>query len=452
MSAQLATERQWNSLAAKQKIKDSDLAKALALYGKADEEDPAAQVAALEKVEKCAEALKKENKKNKDAVDSLDKMLSEVDKVRKKAEAEAKKKKDDDDEDEGEDDAEIAEYKADLGKKLVTALNQVKSRAPGELAPGTEAGPQLKFAAYLVGRNAALLVAKKTGGAAKKLLIQISGGVSGGKHLKGECIFEKNAHTFVLEKLAPGLAKKFVRSLRDTTGKKYKVRVRTFDGSAELDDETDIDPDAAPEAGSPLPPSPPQMPAPPAQDADLAAAYRERLTAIMPALQRALKEQLGDTGKIRALMEFIREKAGAGNFTSALQALVALEKLLGATGTAQAVSPEPATSVTDSTAAMAVWQKARAAAIDQLRGLGAAIKAAKDPEADQALIVLEAIVKNLTETPATAQMVKELERYIETDDIVTEAELPNPFGPALSLRAPLLEALAPLKAGLEAKA
>jgi hypothetical protein len=102
--------------------------------------------------------------------------------------------------------------------------------------------------------------------------------------------------------------------------------------------------------------------------------------------------------------------------------------------------------------ALAAWQNARAAAVTQLRNLGAAIKSAQDPDADQALIAIEAVAKNLTESPATAKSLQELERYIQTDEVVAEAELPNPFGVAISLRAPLIAALAALKTQLAPEA
>ena len=146
-----------------------------------------------------------------------------------------------------------------------------------------------------------------------------------------------------------------------------------------------------------------------------------------------------------ALLARAVESAGQKQFDPAFKQLEQAEQLLQQPDAPPAPEPPSADS-------LAMWQTARAAAITRLRGIGAAIKAAKDPEADQALIVLEAVAKNLTESPATAQTVRELERYLETDEIVAEAELPNPFGPTLSLRAPLLAALAPLKAQLAPKA
>ena len=142
-----------------------------------------------------------------------------------------------------EEEKEAAEFQKDLKGKMVTALAQVRSRAPRE---GEEPKPQLRFMAYLAGKSNAVIVAKKVGGGSKKLLAEIAG-ASGGKIVLGECIFEKGVHTFVLAKVPGGLAKKLTVALLAETGAKYRVRVRAIDGSVDLDSETDVDPD---EAGS----------------------------------------------------------------------------------------------------------------------------------------------------------------------------------------------------------
>src|ERR1035438_9808057 len=139
---------------------------------------------------------------------------------------------------------------------MVTAMAQVRARPP-------EDAGQLLFMAYLAGKNNAVIVAKKVGGATKKLLAEIAG-ASGGKLLRGECIFEKSAHTFVSARVPGGLAKKLAAALLAETGQKYKVRVRSIDGSVDLDSETDVDPDAAPvsEVESPLGEARPEGPIP----------------------------------------------------------------------------------------------------------------------------------------------------------------------------------------------
>lgn len=101
-------------------------------------------------------------------------------------------------------------------------------------------------------------------------------------------------------------------------------------------------------------------------------------------------------------------------------------------------------------AGLAVWQKEREAAIGRLRQLAAAIGGTGDAEARDAIVLVQAIIKNLTAKPDGPQAVAELERWLRTDDILEDAEAPNPFGIELDVRAPLLGALAQLRADFPA--
>ena len=96
-------------------------------------------------------------------------------------------------------------------------------------------------------------------------------------------------------------------------------------------------------------------------------------------------------------------------------------------------------------AGMRDWQAARSAAIGSLDRLASAVARLEHPSRDKAIVLLRAIRANLTESPATAQQQAALRRYIETDDVIEEAEAPNGFGITVSLRAPLLSALAGLE-------
>ena len=110
-------------------------------------------------------------------------------------------------------------------------------------------------------------------------------------------------------------------------------------------------------------------------------------------------------------------------------------------------STDPSTNASAqiNTEGMRTWQAARESAVNQLRKLGAAIVATQDPDARAALVRLQAVTKNLTPAPSTPQSVTELQRYLETDDVFPDLESSNPFGLDLTLRAPLLSALAALK-------
>jgi hypothetical protein len=106
--------------------------------------------------------------------------------------------------------------------------------------------------------------------------------------------------------------------------------------------------------------------------------------------------------------------------------------------------PEPPASVRDGPS-MRLWQTERAKAVANLRALSAEIVKSQDAEARDAVILLQAIIKNLTPMPESGQSVAELQRYIEQDDIIDDAEAENPFGIDLKLRAALLPALAGLQ-------
>jgi hypothetical protein len=89
--------------------------------------------------------------------------------------------------------------------------------------------------------------------------------------------------------------------------------------------------------------------------------------------------------------------------------------------------------------------------IDNLKLLEGHIRAMHDPDGDAAIILVKAIQANLSPRPATAQAVAQLERYISTDQIITEAEGPNGFGIKIVIRSVLLPALASIRAALPAQ-
>lgn len=350
MSEKHLTELPWKTLATKQGIKDLGLGKALACYMTLDAaKEPAQTLETLKQISELSVKLKKANATKAEVVAHLDEILKEVKKTTPALEAKvkalpavqaevptappkppaggpavgkappapaAKAVVQEDDEEK-----EAAEFKKDLKQKMVSALAQVKTRAPGDPAQQKEPKPQLQFMAYVAGKICATIVTRKVGAATRKLLPEIVGGALGGQFVSGECIFEKNAHTFVLEKVPGGLAAKLAKALQAETGQKYKVRVRSADGSVTLDSDTDTDPDDKASGAAQTP-------------AELAALYQQRLKALLPELQRAFKERLGDTSKMRAAAEFSREKAAARDFESALKSLDTLEKLLAAAGLA----------------------------------------------------------------------------------------------------------------------
>jgi hypothetical protein len=98
--------------------------------------------------------------------------------------------------------------------------------------------------------------------------------------------------------------------------------------------------------------------------------------------------------------------------------------------------------------ALGEWRSRRVAVIAQLTALGQAIRAAEDPEANAALILIGGIRANITERPDTARKVKELEDYLIAESLIDDAETPNGFGVTVTIRDPLLPALRKVKDAL----
>ena len=196
---------------------------------------------------------------------------------------------------------------------------QVKMRAPGDPAQEKEPKPQLKFMAFLAGKAASVIVNRKVGSATKKLLLEIAGGGSGGKYYLGECIFEKNAHTFVLETVPGGLAKKLAAALLAEMGQKYKVRARSADGSTVLDSDSDVDPDmaaaAAPAASAP-------------GLADPGVLFKQRFEALLPRIKEAIVAGTPAGEAIKVKVSEAGELAKKKDFGQANGRLDAVEALL----------------------------------------------------------------------------------------------------------------------------
>lgn len=474
MSEKLLDESEWKKFSKGGDYKDAALLKALAALAKAA---PAECGAALDEVEKQGELLLKAHKGDKKLAEHWKTVAAALVRERKAAtaaaEAEAASADDDD------------ASPAVLTTKMVPLLRMVPK------------GETLQAVVAYVGDQTAVMVSRKAIGAPQRKLLATQLGVSGGvKYLAGQCLFEKNLHTFVLETLVAGMAKKLKAALLAQTEMRWKIRVRGLDPNVV---EEDLDEDGAPPAdagGSPADPA--------------RTAYEARLSELTPELTAALRDPKRDGSKMRAVLEFARGKAEAGDYAAGSQGLEALAKLLGAAPNAPPATPaaggdaptvDPARAFTarlqalmpqiqkataaggelgaavkarsaaaamaakdkefvaadaaldeieglleareaQSRAAMAGWRAARQAAIDDIDDVIEAVRATGDPDASKVEIELKAIIANLTENPDTPQAVAELRRWLESDDVITAAEEVPPHYGALDLRRPLLAALA----------
>lgn len=473
MSEKWLDESEWKKFAKGGDYKDAPLLKALAALAKAG---PAERAAALEEVEKQGELLLKAHKGDKKLAEQWKGVAAALGRERKAVEAAAEADTEADD---------------DAGPAVLTT-----KMAP--LLRSVPKGETLQALVAYVGDQTVVMVSRKPIGAPQKKLLVQQLGVSGGvKYLAGQCIWEKELHTFVLEALVAGMAKKLKAALLAQTEMRWKIRVRGLDPNLVEEDLDDGDGAAPADGGA----------APAAQDpADAArAAYEARLESLQGALKTALADPKQDGSKLRALLAFAQGKAEAGQFPAAMQGLDALAKQL---GLASAAAPAPDATVDPSKAfnarlaallpavkeapasiaaqvkarvadagvaardkdfvaaqalldevesaleavaerfraALDEWQAARASAIDDIEEVIEAVRETGDPDARAVEIELRSIVANLTESPDTPQAVAELRRWLESDDVITAAEeVPAHYG-SLDLRAPLLVALQALAA------
>jgi exoenzyme U len=320
MSEKHLTEPPWKMLISKQGVKDIGLQKALAAYAKIDGgKEPARALAGLSEMSELALKLKKNYATKEEVADYLNEVVKELKKTTPALEARVKStlatanaqesEQPAEEEDDSEEEAEAAKFKKDLKQQMVSALAQVKMRAPGDPKAEKEPKPQLKFMAWVAAKVAAVIVARKVGSATKKLLPEIAGGGNPGKFYIGECIFEKNAHTFVLEAVPAGLAKRLAAALQAQTGQKYKIRARSTDGSTVLDSDTDLDPDVTAAAAA-------ASNSPSAAVADAGLVFKHRLETLLPKIKEAIaavtpageqiKLRVGEAGELAKKTDFMQ--------------------------------------------------------------------------------------------------------------------------------------------------
>ncbi|TDP62839.1 hypothetical protein [Roseateles toxinivorans] len=220
MSDKTLTEAEWKKFAKGRGLKDAALLKAMGELDKA--KTPEDQLAALDDIEKQSEQLRKANKADKEVTGYLDDLDKALVKERKLAEAEARKAAAEQVGDEEEESPTL------LTTKMVPLLRDVRK------------GTVLQAMVATVGNDCVVLVSRKPiGSPRRKLLTAELGTTSGVKFVTGECIFEQNAHTFVLLTQAAGMAKKIKEALLKQTEQRYKIRVRG-------EDPNDIDDDGEP--------------------------------------------------------------------------------------------------------------------------------------------------------------------------------------------------------------
>lgn len=87
---------------------------------------------------------------------------------------------------------------------------------------------------------------------------------------------------------------------------------------------------------------------------------------------------------------------------------------------------------------LATWADRRTEVIASINRLADAFRDSDHPKSKEGVSLLQEIIGRIIERPETRQLLGEMMQYLESEEAVAEAELPNPFGFKVSIRAPLL--------------
>jgi len=340
VSEKTLSEVEWKSFAKAQKLDDPKVASkdtkalheavldAVQMLGKKDEGKPDEMLAALDEFadvltkQVAANAKRKDKdgkalKDTKDVKDQLYKMLSAVDKLRKELNT-AKSKKEEAEADDDE------ESPALLTTKMLPLIREVRK---GQLV--------LQSLIALAGKETVVLLSRKPISPARgKLLKEQMTNPSGLKFVRGECMLEANALTFVVQSSATGLAKKLKAALLAQTELRLKVRVRGEDPE-DIDEDDGGDEETA--AGAPGGPQGSNKPPGPPDAAKLA--FAKRLLKLKVEVDKAVTRGDARSDQLLAVLASARQKVQDGNTAAGDDELTALEKLLEGTAGAGANDP-----------------------------------------------------------------------------------------------------------------
>lgn len=416
---------EWKVAAKGLVIKDDGLLKALAAY-EAARQDPAKQLDALDLLEKPLSLLIKAHKADKPIATvllELEKLAAAQHKAATLKAAQAKAQTEDTEEDDG---------PQAMTTKLAPLLQQVRKGVTMQVMLGN------------CGKSWAVLMSRKSLTASSRALVsgylkdQLEASGSA-KFLLGECLFEANMHTFVMQAKAAGLAKHIRAALFQQTGLRIKVRVRG-------DSPGDVDEDASDDESS----------APVDPNKDPVKNITTKLSQLQPAIKQAL---LGPgAAQVKLLVQAITEALKSGKTDIAAQALVRLVPLLKPTeAPTPSVSSAPSDirpGVVDYAKCRLAWLAARKKVQEDLRLLEDRILAeyADDGGIEQLRVkirkldtVLEGFAGDLddvldsalnaTDTQArqalhlqAAQMSRQFLQRAQTDPFIEQLHL-NPFVP-----------------------
>ncbi|KQP38986.1 hypothetical protein [Pseudorhodoferax sp. Leaf274] len=322
------SEAAWTGFTKKNKLDldDGALVKALARFDKSDEGKPEPRSQALEDVvdllKKQVVAQSKRKKELGDKIfgevkDKLYALLGSAEAELKKTQATTRASAEADDDEES---------PALLTSKMIPLIRELRK---GEAV--------MQSLIATTGKETVVLLSRRAISPARgKLLKEQMHNASGLKFIRGECTYEANALTFIVQASAGGLARKIKAALLQQTALRLAVRVRGEDGDDADEEQGHADGEGQGDApqgqGSAGADAGPDTPAPTPPDAPSSAqlAYDQRLGQVQEPLRQALAGQHPEATKLRALIGFASEKAAAKDYAAATQALEHLHKLLDA--------------------------------------------------------------------------------------------------------------------------
>jgi hypothetical protein len=335
MAEKCLTESDWKNFARSNKLDDSKLAskdtkalheavlEALQELARKDENKSEEMLPALDRFEGlitrqiAANAKRKDKdgkaiKDTKDVKDQLYKMLAAVDKQRKEVTAARDAKAAADDE---------PESPALLTTKMAPLIREVRN---GKLV--------LQALVALAAKETVVLVSRTAISPARgKLLKDQMSNPAGLKFVRGECLFEANALTFVVQAGASGLARRIKEALLTQISMRLKVRVRGENpADIDQDGEDDTGTAAAPDDARAAAPAAPAggQPPPPPDAARLA--FAKRLLALKVQVDKAVAGGAAQAEPWLARLESARQKVKDGDVPGGDAELGALEALLAA--------------------------------------------------------------------------------------------------------------------------
>jgi len=397
--------------------------------------------------------------------------------------------------------AEIAAQKPKGGSADAKQLKIAKSRLLTAIATLRKPQPNPRPMRFLIVQGkltVTVALAYAVGTAQEKLLKSLLPGEAPFKVIKDKTavvVWEKNALTFVSDRLPSGVVKKVQLWLKKVLKLNLKLRVRKTTGEVEETEGEDIPEDQLKQDPNDV------------EDAVTGDEFMARLAELQPGIKTGLAG--ASQARVKALLDSIMQLAKAGKHGDADAELDELEALLeegeasesaesegedkahGAKGVSREDFTERLTALqpdiklglagasqervkklvdevmklakagkyddadsmlTDietllerAARAMDEWKARRAAAMASLKAVAGKVAAAKHASSTKAIIEIQAVVKNLTAEPASLQQVNELQRWLGSDEVVNDVcEL------AEDIRTPLLGALSQLRAVIAA--